>query len=208
MLNRETYNVDSATLFDIEIAPGPADGKKHPIVILVHGNFGLLAPFGDQLRSFTEEVSTYGYVTALPSYYPRDRSNPNDQNIAAHVPALSAAVAHVSVRSDVDPTRLGIIGFSLGCGIAMSFIQSSPAGTVSVLADFYGFVRPLLDAGVAKFPPTIIFHNAADPIVRVGENSEPLADALEAASITHVPVRPYAGKWYNDNLGDGRASRF
>jgi carboxymethylenebutenolidase len=75
-----------------------------------------------------------------------------------------------------------------------------------VFADFYGYVAPLLGAGVAKFPPTIIFHNEHDPIVRVAENSEHLADALAAAGITHQPVRPY--RWYQGNWERGLGHAF
>ena len=89
-----------------------------------------------------------------------------EANIAPHAPAVSAAIEHLSKRPDADPERLGLVGFSLGGGIAMSYINASPAGTVDVFADFYGYVAPLLGAGVANFPPTIIFHNKNDLTVR------------------------------------------
>jgi carboxymethylenebutenolidase len=65
----ESYSVDPTTSFDIDIAPAPADGKKYPVVVLVHGNFGLAAPFGRQLLDFTDEIAALGYLAALPSYY-------------------------------------------------------------------------------------------------------------------------------------------
>jgi len=77
---------------------------------------------------------------------------------------------------------------------------------VQAFVDYYGYVKPELGAGVAKFPPTIIFHNADDPVVRVNENSEPLADALAAAGIKHDPVPPY--NWYHDNWGPGALHAF
>lgn len=36
----ESYKVNATTTFDIEIEPAPGTGKKYPIVILIHGNFG------------------------------------------------------------------------------------------------------------------------------------------------------------------------
>jgi carboxymethylenebutenolidase len=122
------------------------------------------------------------------------------------VPALTAAIEHLRGRPDADLDRLGLVGFSLGGGIAMSYIAASPAGSVDVFVDFYGYVAPLLGAGVGKFPPTIIFHNEHDPVVRVSENSKPLADALEAAGITHDPVRPY--RWYQGNWEPGFGHAF
>jgi hypothetical protein len=38
-------------------------------------------------------------------------------------------------------------------------IASNPQGTVKVLADFFGFLTPTIQAGVGKFPLTAIFHN-------------------------------------------------
>jgi carboxymethylenebutenolidase len=198
----ETYRLDAKTSFGIDIAAAPSDGKKYPIVVLVHGNFGLGKPFGEALQKFTEEIAALGYLAALPSYYPPGESHPNDVDIDTHVPALVAAVKHLYSRSDADPTRLGLVGFSLGGGIAMSYINSSPADSVKAFADFYGYVGPKLGEGVAKFPPTIIFNNQHDPYVPVAQNSEPLADALERAAIAHEPGKPYS--WYNDNWDVGK----
>ena len=202
----KTYTTDLGKTFDIEIAPAPADGKRYPVVVLIHGNLGLANPFGPQLRDFTEDIARLGYLAALPSYYPTGHSDLRDKDIRSHVPALAAAVKYLCARADADPDRLGLVGFSLGGGIAMSYINGSPTGTVKVFADFYGYVAPLLGAGVANFPPTIMFHNEHDPIVPVGGNSEPLADALAAAGIAHEPVRPY--RWYQGNWERGFGHAF
>src|SRR5215831_12639602 len=132
MLTKESYTTPSGKTFDIEIAPAPADGKKYPLVVLIHGNLGLAPPFGQQLRDFTEEIAGLGYLAALPSYLPGGQGNIMEANIAPHVPAVSAAIEHLRKRPDADPDRLGLVGFSLGGGIAMSYINASPAGTVNV----------------------------------------------------------------------------
>jgi carboxymethylenebutenolidase len=197
MLIKESYAVDPTTSFDIEIAAAPL-GKKLPIVMVVHGNFGLGSPFGGLLRSFTEEIAALGFVAALPTYYPGGIGNPLDSDVMGKLPALTAAIRHLSQRADVDASRLGLVGFSLGGGVSMAYINSVPAGTVRAFADFYGYVAPLLGDGVAKFPPTIVFHNANDPIVRPDENSEPLIEALAGANIVHEPAgAPYG--WYDDD---------
>ncbi len=203
----ENFSPNPGTTFKIEIAPAAADGKRYPVVVLVHGNFGLSAPFGDQLRDFTKEVAALGYLAALPTYYPDVQPHLTDVDIAGHLPTLTAAVAHLSSRPDADLTRLALVGFSLGGGVAMAYIDASAAGAVTVFADFYGLLPPgLLGApgagvGVAKFPPTILFHNENDPLVPVAKNSELLADALAGAGIVHDPVRPY--HWYTDDWDQG-----
>ena len=111
------------------------------------------------------------------------------------MPALTAAIKHLRGRSDADLTRLGLVGFSLGGGIAMSYINASRAGTVKVFADFYGYVAPVLGAGVAKFPSTIIFHNEDDPIVPVVDNSGPLAKALDGPPRIDHEYYGYKDNW-------------
>ena len=39
----ETFTRGTST-YEITVYPAPVDGKKHPMVLLVHGNFGLGAP--------------------------------------------------------------------------------------------------------------------------------------------------------------------
>ncbi|MGH3976143.1 MAG: dienelactone hydrolase family protein, partial [Pseudonocardiaceae bacterium] len=75
------------------------------------------------------------------------------------------------------PNRLGLIGFSLGAATAMTFIASKPSGTVKVLADFFGFLTPTIEAAVLSFPATIILHHKHDQIVDVS-NSKKLNELL------------------------------
>ncbi len=51
---------------------------------------------------------------------------------------------------------------------------------------------------MARFPPTIVFHNGIDPIVRPSEHSEPLNVALTHVMIVHEPAAASCG-WYNDH---------
>lgn len=197
----ERYSVGSRQ-FAIHIEAAPADGKRYPIVVLVHGNLGLAAPYGAQLQSFGAEIAEMGYLTAIPSYYEDQKPHMLDDNIDSHVPALAAAIKHLEDRGDADGTRLGLVGFSLGGGISMAFINTSPKGRVSVFADFYGYVGPKLKDGVANFPPTIIFHNRNDrQFVEPSEHSEPLAVALATESIIYEPHPPY--DWYDESWPEG-----
>lgn len=85
MWTRESSAVDIATSFDIEIAAAPS-GQKLPLVVIVHGNFGLDAPFGNLLRAFTKQLVALGFVSALPTYYASGRGNPMDSDIAGSCP--------------------------------------------------------------------------------------------------------------------------
>jgi hypothetical protein len=50
----ETYKSGTDT-YTIKVYPGPADGKKHPMILVVHGNFGLNPPFGPQIDRFATD---------------------------------------------------------------------------------------------------------------------------------------------------------
>lgn len=173
--------------YKITVNAAPAGGKRFPMIILVHGNFGLGPPFGDQIRGFAKDLAGRGYLTAVPQYFQDDEPHPFDSNPQPHVQTLTDAIAAVASRPDADRNRLGLIGFSLGAATALTYIAANPSGTVKVLADFFGFLTPAIRAGVGKFPPTIILHNQHDQIVSV-HNSEEL-DRLFPSSTDHQFVQ-------------------
>lgn len=185
----ETFKSAGDT-YKITVYAAPSDGKKHPVILLVHGNFGLGIPYGDQIHGFARDLAGKGYMAAIPQYYQDD--NPHLTDTEPHVQTLTDAIAAVAGRSGADPNRLGLIGFSLGAATAMTFIASNPPGTVKVLADFFGFLTPTIRSGVSRFPPTIIFHNKNDKIVSV-QNSKDL-DRLLPGTIDHQFV-PYDEQW-------------
>ena len=184
----ETFTSGPET-YKITVYPAPADGEKHPMILLVHGNFGLMEPYGDQIQNFAKELAELGYVTAVPQYYPNDDPHPADQDPTPHVLTISAAIGKVAERVDADPDRLGLIGFSLGAATVMTYIAANPPEKVKVLADFFGFLTPRIRSGLGKFPPTIIFHNKPDQIVLVRHSEE--LDRLLSSTIEHKFVPPY-----------------
>ena len=187
-MSSETFT-SGPKAYKTTVYPAPADGEKHPMILLVHGNFGLSEPYGDQIQNFANELAELGYLTAVPQYYEDDDPHLMDGNPDPHVPTLSAAIAKMAERSDADPDRLGLIGFSLGAATVMTYIAANPPGKVKVLADFFGFLTPRIRSGLGNFPPTIIFHNKPDQIVLVRHSEE--LDRLLASTIEHKFVPPY-----------------
>jgi dienelactone hydrolase len=176
--NGQTYNMT------INPAKSTTSGNKYPVIFLIHGNAGLVAPFGDQIHGFAKDLAALGYLTVVPEYY-NANNPPNLEDMTPHNKTLSDAIDAIkSTRTDADLDRLGLIGFSLGAATAMTYIVSKPKGTVKVLADFFGFLTPSIAAGVAKFPPTIILHNENDKIVDISY-SKKLEKLLENSHIKH-----------------------
>ena len=117
--------------YAITLYGAPDDGKRYPVVIFYHGNWGLGSPFGDQIHDFAQAVSAHGYLTAVPAYYTDHEPHPLDQDTKEAI--LADVIAHVFKRPDADAGRLGLAGFSLGAASAMTYTVQQP----SELSAFY-----------------------------------------------------------------------
>ncbi len=175
--------------YEMTVHPAPADGKKHPMILVVHGNAGLTPPFGDQIDRFAKSLAALGYVTAVPQYYRDNLPHLTDDDPRPHVPTLAAAIARVASRTDADSERLGLVGYSLGAGTSMTYIASTTPGKVKVLVDFFGPIEgnSIIASGVGKFPPTLILHNTKDDVVKFVPNSKAL-DGMLPKSVEHLLV--------------------
>jgi carboxymethylenebutenolidase len=179
----ETF-ISEGNTHKITIHSSPPDGKKYPVVLFLHGNFGLGSPFGEQIQSFAKDLANLGYVTAVPQYYLDDDPHLND--VVPKVQILTDAISTVMEHPAVDPERIGLVSFSLGAATAMSYISSSPPQQIKTLADFFGFITPGIKAGISNFPPTIIFHNQNDSIVPLQHSKD--VDHLLPTTIQHKLV--------------------
>jgi carboxymethylenebutenolidase len=203
----EKYTSKGKT-YTIAIHPGPADGKRHPMILVVHGNYGLNPPFGAQIHRFAEDLAALGYVTAVPRYYVTDPLEPIDSDALPHEATLTDAIAHVAKRKDADVNRLGLVGYSLGAATSMTYIASNPTGTVKVLIDFFGPLNAKIRAGIARFPPTFIFHNDDDKIVDV-ENSRELDRLLGTTTPPRLMEHKESNPRYRNHpfVKDGKADK-
>ncbi len=53
-MSSETF-VSAKGTYKITIYPAPSDGKKYPVILLVHGNFGLGPPYGAPIHGFARD---------------------------------------------------------------------------------------------------------------------------------------------------------
>lgn len=194
-MSSQTF-ISKGNTYKITLYSTPPDGKKYPVIFLLHGNFGLGSPYGDQIQSFAKDLAKQGYMTAIPQYYQDDEPHLTDIDTVSKVQILTDAISTVSGHMGADPKRLGLIGYSLGAATAMTFISSNPSVKVNVLADYFGFITPAIRSGISSFPPTIIFHNKNDLIVPV-QNSEEI-NRLLPSTIEHQFVK-YDEKWQEVN---------
>jgi carboxymethylenebutenolidase len=125
----------------------PQDGAKHPGVIVVHEIFGL----NDDIRRITGKFADLGYAALAPDLYdgPGLRIVCIARTLAtlrrgegAAFADLDAARAFLQQQPEVDPARIGVIGFCMGGGFALLYAVKAPLG---VAATFYGEVPASAD---------------------------------------------------------------
>lgn len=96
--------------YKITVNPGPSGDKRFPMILLVHGNFGLGRPYGDQIHGSAKDLAARGYVTAVPQYFQDDSphlsdTSPHDRTLADAVAAIAKARMQTSTASASLGTR-------------------------------------------------------------------------------------------------------
>ncbi len=169
---------------------------KRPVVVLLHGVDGLGAQSGGEIRKFAEQIAGEGFLVFVPHYF--DAADGADTSpvaelferrlprLAAYPPRVAAAVDYALNQTGADSEHLGLVGLSLGGGLALDYAESSKAGKIKALVDYFGHVwDPRIFANVGRLPPTLILHNKADEIVKIDQSSQPLLDALKKTAVVH-----------------------
>lgn len=108
----------------------PSGGGVHPALVVIHEWWGLTDWVKDQAQDFARQ----GYVTLAVDLY---RGHATSDPEVAHelmrglpqdrgVRDLTSAVAFLSHRKDVDPHRIGAIGWCMGGGFAAQLAIADP----------------------------------------------------------------------------------
>jgi dienelactone hydrolase len=168
----------------------PATTGLVPVVLVLHGSFGMLPQYRADIESFAEALAANGIGAALLHYLDATGDGPAlpldhlDATIKTRhllwrqvcLDALSA----VAADSRFDSSRIGVLGFSLGGFLALSVAMDPPASVpIAGVVDFFG-PTDLLDTHWLRLPRALIFHGGADPLVdRV--HSDRVASGLTVA---------------------------
>ncbi len=108
----------------------PSGGGVHPALVVIHEWWGLTDWVRDQAQDFARQ----GYVTlAVDLYHGKVTADPRTasqlmQGLSQQsgVSDLTSAVAFLSHRKDVDPHRIGAIGWCMGGGFAAQLAIADP----------------------------------------------------------------------------------
>lgn len=152
----------------------PGKPGKRPALILLHGSAGLLFP-GLDLRQRARDLSAQGYAVFVPHFFNRTghfmvRPSGVHKNLPAWTSTVRDAITYVAAQPNVDPSRIGLMGHSLGGYLSLG--AAAQDSRVDVVIEASG---ALDRGGIKRMPPTLILHGAMDKTVPVAK-----AERLEA----------------------------
>lgn len=144
--------------------PALPEGKgKHPAIIVIQEWWGL----NDWIREQADRFAKQGYVALAPDLY-RGKSTsdpavahelmrglPQDRAMAD----LKGAFRYLASRKDVDPSRIGVIGWCMGGGYALQLAIAEPRVAAAVINYGQLVTDP---ATIAKIRPPILGNFGGD----------------------------------------------
>lgn len=210
--SRRHVVVDGVPLDEVHPAGVPA-GERRPGVVVAHGFAGsakLMAPFADTLAA-------RGYVVVLLDFSGHGaNTNPLPAGAAStdvsSMPLqrdLDVALTHLRGLSDVDPSRVALVGHSMGATEVTRYALAHPevTATVAISLPDSSFVPPdrparlLLLAGGLEFPG---FRAAAEDAAEDGSTgrSAVIVPRVEHISILYAPrTHREVVRWLDDSFG-------
>lgn len=131
---------DGVELPGVLSMPDSNDGLRRPGLLLVYDIFGM----SDEMRRVARDLAEQGYVVLVPDLFARGpvrmlcvartlRAMAAKEGRA--VDDLEAARAWLASRPEVDPDRIGALGFCMGGGFALVLAMTE---RYRVAAPFYG----------------------------------------------------------------------
>jgi len=141
----------------------PSGGGKHPAIVVIHEWWGLNDWVKEQAQKFAEQ----GYVAlAVDLYRGKVAANPDDAHILMRglpddrgIRDLEAAFAYLSSRPDVNPTKIGSIGWCMGGSWSIKLAVDQPKLAACVVN--YGWL-PSGAALIAKIKAPVLGNFGAE----------------------------------------------
>lgn len=179
---------DGGGLPAVLTVPDAADGPR-PGLVMIYEALGMTA----EMRRVARDYAAAGYVVALPDLLARGRPRAlcvaralrtSRRGAGRELDDLEATRRWLAARPEVDPDRIGTIGFCLGGSFALLLART---GLYRVSAPFYGG-----DVRLARSCPVVASYGGRDRSTR-GYPQRLVAD-LAALGVPHdVRTYPDAG---------------
>ncbi|NIX78304.1 prolyl oligopeptidase family serine peptidase [Microvirga sp. c23x22] len=175
---------------------------RPPAVVMLHGADGLSENV--QYYEGAQVVAAAGFQVNLIHYLDRTEENRASfntlfQNFQIWLETVNDSLAWVADRTEVDTSRIGIIGVSLGAALGLA--AASADRRIKALVHYFGPLPQGAIAADAHLPPTLVLHGALDAIVPVA-NAYAVEALLRQQDVPHeIMVYPDQGHGFR---GDAR----
>jgi carboxymethylenebutenolidase len=170
-----------------------ANGQRFPAVIGLHGSGGGHAGMADPASLLAER----GFAVYVLHYFDRTGTAEIDslQTVFRHFPVwmktLWDAVSFVAGQPQVDPERIGLLGFSLGAYLALS--AAAIDSRIQAVVEFFGGMPKEMKLFTRRLCPVLILHGEQDKTVPV-EEAYHLRQILEKKQIAYeMQIYPGVG---------------
>lgn len=128
----------------------PDDGATHPAIVVIQEWWGLVPHIKDVVERFARE----DFIALAPDlYHGQIASEPDEARKIAMaldreraVQEIGAAASYLAGLDGVAPRKVGVVGWCMGGGLALSAAAAN--GSLGVAVCFYG--RPLAREDVAR----------------------------------------------------------
>jgi dienelactone hydrolase len=170
-------------------APATAKDDRFPAVIGLHGSAGGHATMVDPAAA----LAARGFAVYVVHYFDRTGTTgvADKQTAIRNFPAWGKTVwdsiSHIASRPEVDPERIGLLGFSLGAYLALSV--AAVDSRVKAVVDFFGGMPREMKLFIRRLCPTLILHGDQDSTV-------PVAEAYHLQQLLEKRATPYEMQIY------------
>jgi dienelactone hydrolase len=177
-----------------------ANGQRFPAVVGLHGSGGGHASMAAPASLLAEQE----FAVYVLHYFDRTGTTEIDglQTIFRHFPVwmktLWDAVSFVARQPQVDPERIGLLGFSLGAYLALS--ASAIDSRVQAVVEFFGGMPKEMRFFTRRLCPVLILHGEQDKTVPV-EEAYHLQQILEKKQIAYeMQIYPGVGHGFSGEV--------
>jgi dienelactone hydrolase len=177
-----------------------ANGCRFPAVIGLHGSGGGHVTMSEPATL----LAAQGFAVYVLHYFDRTGTTEIDglQTIMLHFPAwmktLWDSVSFVSRQPQVDPERIGLLGFSLGAYLSVSAAVID--SRVKAVVEFFGGLPKEMKFFMRRLCPVLILHGEQDKTVPV-EEAYHLQEVLEKKKMPYeMQIYPGAGHGFSGEV--------
>jgi len=191
----------------------PADGEKHPCVLVLHEWWGA----NDYVRKRARMLAGLGYTSLVVDLYGNGLTTEDLRTAAAQAMTISqlqlknrfrAAMKFIQAQEEADPEHIAAIGYGFGGAVALQMARNGQRNLKGV-ASFHAPLRLSPPNPPAKVSAKVLVcHGGEDPFVRPEQVELFKKDMQEARAELKFVTYPKAFHSFTNPRADTFAEKF